>query len=228
MGLGDVIGKAVDAYTGNSSGTTLEDFLTKFTPSGGAYVNTIDPLNTFEVSFTFFPNDDPAETDVGQSAIESLKQAGTQALNNLANNVTGGIAGALANASKPGIESAHKSYAPGKKTFMNYLAESTLLLNADNVIGSTTPNPLCLNLGFYIQAITIPQLKMEDGGTTDTPLGKFPTNGRFVMPDANILTMTVINTKLPLMEMIFYPWMRSDFAFLVLFKSTIHYCNNRS
>ena len=51
MGLGDVIGKAVDAYNGNATGTTLEDFLTKFTPAGGAYVNTIDPLHTFEISF---------------------------------------------------------------------------------------------------------------------------------------------------------------------------------
>ena len=155
MGLGDVIGKAVDAATGNSSGTSLEDFLTKFTPSGGAYVNTIDPLHTFEVSFTFFPNDE-AKDDAGKSAIDALKSAGTQALNNLANNVTGGIAGAMANASKKGIMDAHSSYSPGKKTFMNYLGEASLLLNADNVIGSTASTPLCLNLGFYIQSVTIP------------------------------------------------------------------------
>ena len=49
MGLGEVINSAVDAVTGGSSGTTLEDFLTKFTPASGTYVNTIDPLNTFEV-----------------------------------------------------------------------------------------------------------------------------------------------------------------------------------
>ena len=51
-------------------------------------------------------------------------------------------------------------------------------------------------------------MKMEDGGVSDTLLGKFPVNGKYVMPDNNNLTMTIINTKLPLMEMIFYPWMR--------------------
>lgn len=217
MGLGDVIGKAVGAATGASYGTSLEDFLTKFTPSGGAFVNQIDPLHTFEVSFKFFPNTlaKPDGKSAGQKALDSLKQSGAEALNNLANNVTGGIAGALANASKKGIKDSHDSFAPGTKTFMEYLAEASLLLNADDTLGalgmnfgSSKTSPVELQLGFYIQNIDIPQMKMEDGGTSDTLLGKFPVNGRFVMPDNNNLRMDVINTKLPLMEMIFYPWMR--------------------
>lgn len=218
MGLGDVIGKAVDAYNGSSSGTTLEDFLTKFTPGGGAFVNSIDPLNTFEVSFTFYP-DKLSKADTrspGQRALDSLKQSGAQALNNLANNVTGGIAGAMANAKQKGIKESHDEFSPGEKTFINYLAESTLLLNSDNILGAigvdfggnSKTSPIVLNLGFYVQNITIPQIKLEDGGTSETQIGKFPVNGRFVMPDSNVLTMNVINTKLPLMELLFYPWMR--------------------
>lgn len=215
MGLGDVIGKAVDAVTGNSSGTTLEDFLTKFTPSGGSYVNTIDPLHTFEVSFTFHPPANlasAAESSLG----DVLKQAGAAAVNNLANNMTGGIAGAMANAAKKGIMDSHASFSPGKDTFMKYLAEASLLLNADSVIsmgssgsgGNSGTSPVTLNLGFYIQNVTLPMIKMEDGAVAETMLGKFPTSGRYVNADNNVLVMNVINTKLPLIEMIFYPWMR--------------------
>ena len=56
MSLGAVIGNAVGALTGTKSGTTLDDFLMKFSSSAGVYVNTIDPLHTFDVTFTFFPS----------------------------------------------------------------------------------------------------------------------------------------------------------------------------
>ena len=53
--LGNVVGDAVNAYTGNSSGTNLESFLSKFSNAKGRYVDTIDPLGTFDVKFKFYP-----------------------------------------------------------------------------------------------------------------------------------------------------------------------------
>jgi len=49
---------------------------------------------------------------------------------------------------------------------------------------------------------------MEDGGVSDTFLGKFPLNGKSVGPDNNTLQMSILNTKVPLLERIFYPWLR--------------------
>lgn len=35
-----------------------------------------------------------------------------------------------------------------------------------------------------------------------------PLNGSVVIPDKKDLTMTIVNTRVPLLERIFYPWMR--------------------
>lgn len=48
----------------------------------------------------------------------------------------------------------------------------------------------------------------SDGGTIDTMMGTFPTNGAIVKPAQNSFQMNVINTKAPLMERLFYPWMK--------------------
>lgn len=214
MGLGDVIGKAVDAYNGNATGTTLEDFLTKFTPTGGAYVNTIDPLHTFEISFQFLPKLASTQQKKGIAGVlNSLAASGEQALNNALNNVTGGLAGAFMNDSKKGVLDQHKEFGVNEdKSFMNYLLRASLLMNGDNIINltqqSSENSPIVLNMGYYVQSITVPMLKMADGGKSDTQIGSFPVNGPFVAPDNNQLTLTVINTKFPLLEMIFYPWMR--------------------
>jgi hypothetical protein len=161
MGLGEVIGNTVDAYNGTSSGTTLEDFLSKFSPASGTAVNTIDTLHTFEVQIKFYPASDSVELTGMAGALDSLKKAGAQALNNLANNITGGLLGAFMNSKKDGIMTKHNSYSDaGKKTFMKYLAEASLLLNSDNALnlsfGQTSTDPVELNLGFYVQSITIP------------------------------------------------------------------------
>ena len=37
--IGNVIGKAVDAAMGGSSGTTLQDFLSKFSSSEGKWID---------------------------------------------------------------------------------------------------------------------------------------------------------------------------------------------
>lgn len=46
---------------------------------------------------------------------------------------------------------------------------------------------------------------MED---VKTMLGQYPTSGLFVKPSQNSFQLNIINTKVPLLERIFYPWMR--------------------
>ena len=56
--LSDIAGNAMQAYSSGKGGTTktdLQTFLNKFTSSAGRYVETIDPLGTFEVQFKFYP-----------------------------------------------------------------------------------------------------------------------------------------------------------------------------
>ena len=53
--LGSIINSVVDAAFDTNSGTKLTDFLQKFGSSEGKFVNTIDPLATFETSFKFYP-----------------------------------------------------------------------------------------------------------------------------------------------------------------------------
>ena len=51
-------------------------------------------------------------------------------------------------------------------------------------------------------------LKIPDGGKSTTMVGDVPVNGTVVIPDNNQIQLKIINTKLPLCERIFYPWMR--------------------
>jgi hypothetical protein len=53
--IGNVIGKAIDTVSGNTPGTTLQDFLSHFSSSDGKWINTIDPFSTFDVKIKFYP-----------------------------------------------------------------------------------------------------------------------------------------------------------------------------
>lgn len=43
---------------------------------------------------------------------------------------------------------------------------------------------------------------------TTTPMGKFPIPGNILGADNNNLNMEIVNVKNPILEEIFYPWMR--------------------
>lgn len=60
MGLGDFI--ATGMGFGGSGGSNLKGFISKFNSTDGKYVETIDPLNTFDVTVEFFPRlNEPSE-----------------------------------------------------------------------------------------------------------------------------------------------------------------------
>ena len=222
--LGTAASKAVDAATGTTHGTTLEEFLSKFSSTAGVFVDTIDPLHTFEVEFKFFPTPDVVHEGLAQPTGEkgflaalgaSLAESGMNALNNLGDSLTGGLLGAIVNANKPKLMDLKPEYVKKDSTFIKYLIEGNKLINSNNYIqqafglnSGSSSEPLTLSLGFYVQSIVIPKLQIKEGQTIDTLCGSFSIPGNILQPDTNTLIMSVINTKVPLLERIFYPWMR--------------------
>lgn len=212
--LGSVIGNAVGAVAGNSGGTTLQDFLSRFGSAEGKWINMLDPLNTFDLTFQFYPAPSPKKkkdksllSKLGSSLVGSAKSAVKEGLNSM----TGGLLGSFMNG-KVDIMKKKKEFGKvGKETFLEWLASANLLVGAEDWIGEKAGQavrPLEIQLGLYCQDITIPNLRMVDGGKVTTQLGEFPVNGNYILPDSNNLQFTFVNTKVPIMERIFYPWMR--------------------
>lgn len=225
--LGDIVNGAIDSVSGSSSGTHLKDFLNHFSPSDGKWIQTIDPLTTFELTFKFHPDQfDAGESkgSGGNGLVDKLKALGTSALNSLANsaaqattnalnNATGGLLGAMVGQST-NVKKMHNDFKQaGQESFMEYLAPANMLATdagAPSFIGAPPDSvrPLELNLGVYCQDITVPQMTIADGGVATGMFGDFPINGTVLKPDNNKLTMSILNTRVPLIERLFYPWMR--------------------
>lgn len=261
MGLGgivsDAIGAGIAGYKGSDNSnmseldqlgkniqtTQLKDFLTRFS-NPNAHVNVLNPKNTFEVVFKFYPTihyKPPANSGSGLGAAldaigGSLLNSAKKAVNNTLNNLTGGLLNTLMSENitvleekknfaggdavniydkdstidevKNAVAPRHKAY-----SFMHYLAKANLL-TSKSVDWFSSKNeldiPLELQLGYYVQSIKMPNVKLNEGGKTKIlpTFGEFPVSGLFVQPDNNKLTMTILNTKLPLIERIFYPWMK--------------------
>lgn len=166
--LGDIVSDAIDAYSGKSSGTTLQSFLDKFSSSTGRYVDALDPLGTFDVRFRFHPTLTAAEiakkggTGLGRvasSLVNSLKSMGTQALDNL----TGGLFSSLTEGGAGSVMEARSGFKEaGRHTFMEYLAPANLLQGGEQWTGSGQSScPLDLSLGPYVQSINGLNMKMS-------------------------------------------------------------------
>jgi hypothetical protein len=67
---------------------------------------------------------------------------------------------------------------------------------------------IAVNLGIYIQRVVIPNIQIEGGEDVTTLLGKFPVPGNLVIPDNNTFSMEIVNVEQPIIENVFYPWMR--------------------
>lgn len=98
------------------------------------------------------------------------------------------------------------------QSFIYYLIKANLLSKSsiNSTLNTKADIPLELQLGYYVQNIKMPSIKMQDGGKTKVQpfFGEFPVTGLYSQPDNNKITMTILNTKLPLIERIFYPWMK--------------------
>lgn len=227
--LGDIVNGAIDSVSGSSSGTHLKDFLNHFSPSDGKWIQTIDPLTTFELTFKFHPDQFDAGESKGSGGngwVDKLKALGTslansaaQATTNALNNATGGLLGAMVGQSTS-VKKMHNDFKQaGQESFMEYLAPANMLATdagapsfgkLSKLIGAPPDSvrPLELNLGVYCQDITVPQMTIADGGVATGMFGDFPINGTVLKPDNNKLTMSILNTRVPLIERLFYPWMR--------------------
>ena len=67
---------------------------------------------------------------------------------------------------------------------------------------------LHLQLGIYIQKVALPNVQVEGGEESTTLVGKFPIPGNLVTPDNMNFSMDVVNVQSPVIENVFYPWMR--------------------
>lgn len=211
--LGNIINNAVDAAVGKSSGTNLQDFLSHFSSSEGIWIKQIDPIATFDLSFKFYPTMEQSKEDskwyerLGNSLLNSAKGA----VKNAANNLTGGLLGSIMN-SKVDIIKKHDGFeAAGKQTFLEYLAAANLLVGKEDWVGESageSVSPLELQLGLYCQEITVPGMEVKGGQVSQGVMGEFPINGTFVQTDSQVVSMKFLNTRVPLIERIFYPWMR--------------------
>lgn len=216
--LSDIAGNAVKAYNsedGAATRTDLQTFLGKFSSSANRYVETIDPLGTFDVQFKFYPSltlkelkdqKKPSKwSRVGSSIGNSLVSAGKNALDN----VTGGIfSSVMEGGDEESILKMREKFEYWEThTFLEYLAKANLLQVGEQWQSDQTA-PLVLNLGPYVQSIDIPNLKIQTGKTGNSNMGEFPIITQpGVYPDG-ALNMTVLNTRAALHERIFYPWMR--------------------
>lgn len=227
--LNSVVSPITEAVTGSSSGTSLQDFLSKFSSSDGVWAKTLDPFATFDVSIKFHPSfyePDPKENSSDQNkdwksklgdAWESTKNnalnSAKGAVKSLANNLTGGLLGSIMN-SRVDIMTKHDENPDaqfGDTTFMEYLAAANLIAGEPDWVGENAGEavkPLELQLGPYCQEIILPNIEIPQGGSSVNALGEFPINGTIVKTDSNLIVLKILNTKVPLHERIFYPWMR--------------------
>lgn len=163
---------------------SLEAFLNKFNSADGKYLYTIDPLKTFGVSVSFNVGNGNMSDSSG-----SLLQQG---ISNILNNVTGGIFGKAVGSSKGEM----------KKTGYPGIPEiATASLFADGS-GNT------MDLRYFVQEATLPAISIPADTAADTAIGSVQTHKMAVETDSKEFSMKVLNTKVSLLDRVFYPWMR--------------------
>lgn len=224
--LGEIIDNTVGNAFNSNSGTNLQNFLSHFSSSEGLWAKQIDPLATFDLTMAFLPlpadeessNNSFSFKKLGNSLVNSAESALKNATKNALNNLTGGLAsynGGLLGAimgNKSDVISRHKDFKKkGIRSFIEYLAAANMIVGQEDWIGEKAGesiSPLELNLGLYCQEVTLPNIEVGGTTTSNSVLGDFPVTGTFVKTDTQILTLKILNTKVPLMERLFYPWLR--------------------
>lgn len=167
--IGNVIDGALGSMMGSGSGTSLQDFLSKFSSADGKWVDTIDPFATFDLTMKLYPAPPVKKEKKGMldKIGDSLVSAAKNAVKTAANNLIGGLIGSIMN-NRVDVEKLHDSFdKPHEETFLEYLASASLLVGAEDWIGESAGQvvrPLELQLGLYCQEATIPNLEIPIGG----------------------------------------------------------------
>lgn len=164
---------------------SLEAFLNKFNSADGKYMYSIDPLKTFDVTIDFGGFGDGMSGSASNSPLR-------EGITNVLNNATGGIFGKAMNSSK---SETPKSGQP------NIPALATASLFSDGV-GSK------MNLKYFVQEATLPNISIPSDTQADTVVGSVVTHKMAVETDSKEFSMKILNTRVSLVDRIFYPWMR--------------------
>jgi len=159
---------------------SLQAFLNKFNSADGKYAYTIDPLKYFNTRIKFAH---------GEVAGTSPLQSG---ISNVLNNLTGGILGKLKNSANGDMKKTGYGSIPE-------LASASLLEDATN--GE-------LDITYFTQEGTLPLISVPNDSDAETPFGTLTTHKMAVQPDTKEFSLKILNTRVSLLERIFYPWMR--------------------
>lgn len=169
----------------------LNDFYSTFFSADPKNISTLDMQATFRAVFYFNPSRQYDTTSGGLwSKIEDAAKEITQ---NAVSNITGGLIGQDSESVKR-----LKPRSDTKQTIMNYITEGTMIGDGDGTVDMT----------MFIQQMTLPNIQMSGIEDIQTLFGQFSTSGYIIEPDSHEFTMNIVNTKLPIHETVFYPWMQ--------------------
>ena len=196
----------------------INSFMSTFYGPTHEYVHQLDPLSTFDITLKFFPRND-ADDENKSSFLNSLMTSAASMAGNALNSATGGLAAAIGGSQNASLNKQHDSYEKKREvSFVDYLIAATMLGSNDTTPGNAFKSAIglsgspaglpVLNLTEFVQDITVPFIGQHGNDESTTLFGKFLTNGGFIVPDNNNIILTILNTKLPIIEYIFYPWMR--------------------
>lgn len=160
---------------------SLQAFLNKFNSADGKYAYTIDPLKYFNTRIAFAHGD----MGSGSSGLQS-------AVSNVLNNLTGGLTGKFMNAAKGNMKKDGYSDIPS-------LATASLL---EDSVANT------LDITYFTQEANLPGIAVPSDTEAETSFGTLTTHKMAVQPDSKEFSLRILNTKVSLIDRIFYPWMR--------------------
>lgn len=207
----------------------LTDFFTavRNSHSSDIKIGQPDTQNSFDVKFKFYPFDgDGMNIEQTQKSIKDKLSNDLQNDKKTFDNTKGLVDSSdsfkrdnfkVTYADNNAVIVAHDQFktcksATSSSSFIEYLVQANKLIgitnswkNSDDIM---LPG-LNINLTYYVQDLTIPNIKSNGEGECVTPyLGSFPVNGTFVTPAEHRMSLNILNTRVPLLERVFYPWLR--------------------
>ena len=173
----------------------LNDFYSTFFSADSKNIKTLDMQATFKATFIFQPGIKSQTQNKGflSKIGNALKNAGSNALAN----ATGGLITIDSFSENKELKDLRKK-SDVSKSMMEFLTTGTKISDGN----------YSLDMTMFIQQMTLPNIQMSGIDDIKTLFGTFSTSGYIIEPDSHEFTMSIVNTKLPIHETIFYPWMQ--------------------
>ena len=161
---------------------SLESFLNKFNSPDGKYAYTIDPYKYFNATIKF---DNGGNVNGGPSALQ-------HGIESILNNVTAGIYSRVRNTSKSTIsQNGHGS--------IQDVVNGSLIEDESNG---------ALDVTYFAQSGTLPSITVPSDTVANTVVGDYTTHKMIVQPSTHEFSLDILNTKVSLLDRVFYPWMK--------------------